>query len=186
MIYYYENMKLIGTIEEKDIYPEREALPDTGDSSLRRAVRVILLDNEGKIAFGFYPEKEGFENEYNLPGGGVDDGETLEEGLIREALEETGCKVKNITELGMTNEYKPSKTKSGKWSMQNSYCFVAEVDGEKGAPVFSKREIGDGLELRWLTLDEAISYISKQRMSFMRVRSLMFLEEYKNTINLVL
>ena len=32
-------------------------------------------------------------NEYKLPGGGIDYGETPNEAFIREALEETGCKI---------------------------------------------------------------------------------------------
>ncbi len=45
---------------------------------------------------------------YNLPGGKVEKGETLYEGLIRECLEEVGIEV-NVKELVLSWEYVPEK-----------------------------------------------------------------------------
>jgi len=55
---------------------------------LREAVRAIIFSN-GKIAM-VKSEKEGY---YKFPGGGIKNGETHEEALIRETLEETGLSI---------------------------------------------------------------------------------------------
>src|SRR4030095_2873809 len=58
------------------------------------AVIVAIIDN-GKILL---TKREDFEV-WCLPGGGVEEGETLAEGAIREAKEETGLDVE-LTSLG--------------------------------------------------------------------------------------
>lgn len=57
---------------------------------MARAVRAIIIEN-GKLLV-MYRNKLGSEY-YTLVGGRVNDGETLEQGLVREVEEETGLKV---------------------------------------------------------------------------------------------
>jgi 8-oxo-dGTP diphosphatase len=45
---------------------------------------------------------------YELPGGGVDEGETLEQGAIREAWEETGLKVTRVIDVIKGFDYSTS------------------------------------------------------------------------------
>jgi 8-oxo-dGTP diphosphatase len=51
---------------------------------LEKDEQVLLLQEGGRLAHGLW----------SLPGGHVDDGETFEEGAIREALEESGYAVR--------------------------------------------------------------------------------------------
>jgi len=44
---------------------------------------------------------------YDLPGGHLHFGESIEQGLYRECLEETGLKVKKAVKIGETNHKKP-------------------------------------------------------------------------------
>ena len=74
---------LIGIISDKDVGLEDVEL---NNPKVRYASRGIIR-NSGKIAI-FYKENK---NEYKLPGGGMDEGETPEECFIREVKEETGC-----------------------------------------------------------------------------------------------
>jgi len=62
----------------------------------RTSVKALIKNKEGKILLS--KEESGF---YDFLGGGLDHGETLQEGLKREVLEETGLHVKKIY-------YKPS------------------------------------------------------------------------------
>ncbi|MBT5346878.1 NUDIX hydrolase [bacterium] len=76
----------------------------------RTSVKALIKNKEGKILLS----KDGIDG-YDFLGGGLDHGETLEEGLKREVLEETGLHVKKIS-------YNPSyymtfySTLNSRWS----------------------------------------------------------------------
>ena len=86
-------MNFIGRISDSDI-GEKEVICENPNT--RTAVRVILINNDNKIAILHKKNK----NEYKLVGGGVDEGEDYEEALKRETLEEAGCKIEILNELG--------------------------------------------------------------------------------------
>ena len=57
----------------------------------RVSVRAIILDNEGKLFAMKHRNHDGGESEYwATPGGGLDVGESLQNGIHRELIEETG------------------------------------------------------------------------------------------------
>ena len=66
----------------------------------REAVRAVIIKEE-KILL-IYSEKNG---DYKLPGGGVEEGETYEEALIREVEEEAGYRVLVKNEILQVMEY---------------------------------------------------------------------------------
>lgn len=78
----------------------RDNLNLNGKTYYREAVRAIIMDNN-KILL-IYSEKNG---DYKLPGGGVEEGETYEEALIREVEEEAGVRVSINKELFRVMEY---------------------------------------------------------------------------------
>jgi len=61
----------------------------------RTAARGIILDNEDILMI--YTNRY---NDYSFPGGGVDDGEDIKEGLIRELKEETNITGIAISQIG--------------------------------------------------------------------------------------
>lgn len=61
---------------------------------------------------------------YELPGGGVDEGETVLEGAIRELAEETGLKVTKVTTGFKSLDYNNSKE-----LRVRQFNFVAQVAG---------------------------------------------------------
>lgn len=77
-------------------------------------------------------KRKDFQNYYTFPGGGLEKGETLEEGTIREIKEEFGINVKIIRKLYEMNSEKFD---------QKEYFFLCEyIDGEFGTgtgPEFS-------------------------------------------------
>ena len=77
-------------------------------------------------------KRKDFQNYYTFPGGGLEEGETLEEGTIREIKEEFGINVKIIRKLYEMNSEKFD---------QKEYFFLCEyIDGEFGTgtgPEFS-------------------------------------------------
>ena len=139
-------MQLLRTINLDSLSPET-----LKKLTLRRTARAALFDNEKNIAL-LHVQKGGY---YKLPGGGIDEGEDLMMGLKRECREETGCEIEVEQEIGMVIEYR------GKFNIQQeSYCYIAQVIGEKGVPDFTEHERSSEFKLIWVPLDEAIQLVS--------------------------
>ncbi len=118
----------------------------------RIGARGIVLRNDGKIAILHKVLK----NEYKLIGGGVDEGETFENGFLREVLEETGCVVKIVRKLGITEEYRSSDN-----FVQISHVFESVVEDDSKHLNLTDKEIDEGARLLWLDINEAYDKISK-------------------------
>ena len=111
-------------------------------------------------------------------GGGIDEDESIEDALNREATEEAGCKIKNDKAMGIIEERGIGSDTRGRF-IQTNYCFVGDVDGEKIEPSFTEEDVKDGLGLIWLPLDTAISNLQKQVDTFITRKTLILLEEAK-------
>ena len=118
-------------------------------NTLRHACRGILV-KDGKVLLGY----ESNNNKYIIPGGGVENGETLEECCERELLEETGMVVKavehylDISELFMD------------WNHINHY-FVCELVEETGKLHLTEAEAKAGCVCVWKTLEEALEIFGR-------------------------
>ena len=94
-------------------------------------------------------------NEYKLPGGGVEDDEIPEETFKREVLEETGCVVEIIEQLGITEEYK------GKSNFkQISNVFIGKVIEDTKQLNVTQKEKDEGAKLLWETPEKALELIT--------------------------
>ncbi|MEI6296624.1 MAG: NUDIX domain-containing protein [bacterium] len=172
-------MKILGIIRETDIFPGQPPTPEEQLGKLRQTVRIVLFDKYGKIAMGCYPPSPHNEmkGSHGLPGGGVEEGESIIKALFRESSEETGCLVKNVRELGIIKEFGVGKKIKHN---QDTHCFMAEVDGEKGIPKFTERETEDGLEIRWVTIEDALKFINDKNLCVEKIRELICLKEVEN------
>jgi 8-oxo-dGTP diphosphatase len=143
-------MKPIGDISDIDVTGKNIIAPLK--YNLREAVRIILY-NKDKIAL-LNVRKD---NYHKLPGGGVEKGEDLQQSLKREVLEETGCKVEDIKELGEIVEYRNEYALK-----QTSYCYTGKLKGKTGKNNLTETEKKAGFKLQWTSVKEAISLLEKE------------------------
>jgi len=163
-------MKLLRTLHREDFHPNGMAI-----CLKREAVRAVIFDQEGNIPI-LYVSKE---NYYKLPGGGIEQGETKISALYREIMEETGCSVTNITEIGEIDEFRKVHN-----LLQKNYCYLAKVAGKIRSPAFTAEEQAAGFELLWLPLSESLKRTTEGRPqdeagTMIRERDLIFLQEAK-------
>lgn len=164
-------MKYLKTIKDEDLGLHNPAPTVYED---RIASRAIVFDQEGNIVLLHVTKKK----YHKLPGGGVEKGEDVVSALKREVLEEAGCSIKNIRELGSIEEYR------NKFKLhQISHCFLADVAGEKGTPRLEEGEKADGFEPVWMSLENAIQTLEGEagvedyQGKFIQMRDLAFLQE---------
>lgn len=122
-------------------------------SEIRRtAVRGIIFV-EGRLLL----IRSGF-GELKFPGGGQEAGESDEDTLIRETLEETGFRVAptSIRPFGEVEEKRLSVNEPKIWHQFNRYYFC-DVEGEQEECRFTENEKRYGFRQVWYPLDEAIA-----------------------------
>lgn len=107
----------------------------------------VLIENEKKeILFVKMPQ---WNKKWGIVGGHVEYGETVEQGALREVVEETGLKINQLEYLGMDEIVDPEDYKKKKHFV--SFVFRARVEGYPELKL-EKREI---LKHKWMTLEDA-------------------------------
>lgn len=132
--------------------------PDITDLSApsftRKATRAIVLKGEDILLL--YTKRY---HDYSLPGGGVDEGENIVDGLIRELKEETGAhNVNNIEEFGLYEEYRPWYKADFDIIHMESYCYTCTIDEELLEPELEDHEINNGMHPVWMNIHQAIAH----------------------------
>lgn len=161
-------MELLKEIRDGELPQDESSL------KTREASRIVLFDENGMVPMLFVSRY----SYHKLPGGGIDEGEDRKGALVREVLEETGSRIEIKGEIGKVIEFR------SEWSLkQISYCYIGRVVS-KGEPDFTEKELRQGFELVWMTLDEAISRMENDKPAcyegnFIRKRDLVFLKRVR-------
>jgi len=159
----------------KEIYVDTDVKCDKYE--IRKTARAILLNDKNEILL--MHARNG--NWYELIGGGIDDGEALDQALHRECLEEAGAKIRVLGEVGVTLEFRNTQQR-----LKINHCFVAKIIGELGTTNMTDEEIRDDFILEFHSLDKAIELVKNAKPfgeqellgKFMNASELAFLEEY--------
>ena len=166
-------MKLLAEISEGSLgIGEPEQLG--GSYELRKSGRAILLDQNGNIAIQHLTTY----NYHKLPGGGLDMGESVQQGLQRETLEEVGADCDLGDFIGLTIEYRNFENQ-----IHISYCYTAYVAGEVKEAQLEEAEKKEGQETVWVKPSEALKQMRGDEPQefqghFILKRETSFLEEY--------
>ena len=93
---------------------------------------------------------------YKLPGGGIEEGESLEETLIREVREESGLVVKpaSIKEFGMVRRIEKGLRED--IFVQENYYFLCEAEDEPEEQNLDDYEEEERFTLEFVTVEHAI------------------------------
>ena len=120
----------------------------------RTATRGIVLDGENILLL--YTERY---HDYSLPGGGVDEGESLMDGLKRELKEETGAQnIEVLAEFGLYEEYRPWHKQNFEMIHMLSYCYVCKISETLAETALESHEIHNGMTPVWVNIHEAITH----------------------------
>jgi 8-oxo-dGTP diphosphatase len=112
-----------------------------------RCAGALIVDDDGRIFIQRRsPDRRLFPNTWDIVGGHVESGETLEEALYREVQEETGWRVSVV--IGVVGEYAYTGN-DGIERVETDY--LVRVDGDLARP---RLEAGKHTEFRWLTESE--------------------------------
>lgn len=137
-------MKLLQTINDNDFEPQ--------GYFIRPVVRCIILDeSETKVLF--------FGS--HLVGGGVEEGETDEEAVAREAMEEVGMKLQIMKSLGEVIAYRDFIKK--KYIVHGYLCKQV---GELETPTTTDPE-EQGMKTTWIEINTAIKKLENEIASLL-------------------
>ncbi|WP_462153875.1 NUDIX hydrolase [Pseudoalteromonas piscicida] len=129
-------------------------IPLQGSCFTRKTTRAIVL--RGNDILMLYTKRY---DDYTLPGGGVDEGESLEAALERELKEETGAvSITGLTPFGRYEEYRPWYKPDHDNVHIISYCYVCEICGEFDAPAMEDYEHANGMKPVWININQAIAH----------------------------
>lgn len=114
----------------------------------RIASRCVLLRND-KILMSYEKNTD----QWMIPGGGLEDGETIQNCCVREVAEETGIVIEPKEQFLTINEYFDDL-------IYVNHYFTAEYVGDSEIKL-TDSEIINGLVPQWIPLNDAIKILSK-------------------------
>lgn len=149
------------TVEIINQYVEPYLDPPKG---VRNSSRGLIFC-DGKVLLSYETNTD----VYMSPGGGLEEGETLEECCIRELIEETGYDVRILYPFVIMNEYCFE-------TLYVSNYFVCEIIGECNSSL-TDIEVQHGLVKKWIEIEKALEIFGTYELKTPDIKSL-YLREF--------
>lgn len=121
--------------------------------SFKKARAIVVKGDKLVVLVGKPSESESY---YYAPGGGVEEGETLEEAVEREVMEELGVKCKARKKI-YSETYQPTVEYNGKKfvSKREAHYFICDfISYVKRDKLGIDGEFEDGIQVREIGLDK--------------------------------
>lgn len=103
---------------------------------------LIVNDNNEIFVQKRSADRSLFPNCWDIVGGHVEEGETLEEATSRETAEETGWSVEKLGKLVDIRDWETSEGQKHK-----EFIFLVNIDGDLEKPVLEEGKVSEG---RWI------------------------------------
>lgn len=142
-------MKIFKEIHDEDIF--ENYIKSDNEYTLRPTVKGIILDDQNNIAL---LKARGH---YLLPGGGVEADESSLEAIKREIMEEVGCNIDDIKEIGASHQFRNKYMRH-----YEVIFFTAKVIGEKNKPTTTQEDEIKDVELFWFDKEEVFTILKSQ------------------------
>ena len=141
-----------------------------------RFVVRALIEKDGLFAM-----QQGKNGEYKIPGGGMDEGESIVEALMREVQEETGLVIipETITEVGEIIELRRDIFEGRLKYIAHSMHYTCEVKDEIVETALTESEKERGFQLAWADIDTIIATNERLMTEKWQFRDVQFLKWYK-------
>lgn len=130
----------------------------------RDITSALIFSKDGKLLMGMKDPKDGgvYADCWHIPGGGVDEGETQEQALRREILEEVGIDIVD-SKVTLADEHGTGETEktlkgTGEKVMCHMQFYVYRVDVNKNADETKTMPSDDLIKLEWVELAELGNY----------------------------
>lgn len=125
--------------------------PEGAAMNYREAVRAVIMRDDPILLV------QSNLGDYKFPGGGVEEGETHNDALVREVAEETGY-VNGVIggKVGLVVERSVDRYDEGAIFEMNSHYYFCEVTDETSPQRLDDYELEQEFTPKWVTLNKAI------------------------------
>jgi ADP-ribose pyrophosphatase YjhB (NUDIX family) len=145
-------MQPIITLNDNDVFPHKQTAAVEAWSD-RRTVKIVLQNERGEIALITNP----IHNCHLLPGGGIEDGESVHQAADRECREEANRAIKQPVDIGIVEEF---RARDGKHYITYGVAALADASTNEDARTGNEKDLG--LKVNWYPLDDVLKIFADQ------------------------